>query len=95
MWTLQNMNRFYAEAYEKYWTYFDRDGDYVLRGDKSPGYSLTIKAAEHIHEFNQKARILWTLRNPVERAITKNTWPFMIDISQKNRCTSRFLRISR
>lgn len=60
----------YAEGFDAYWDNFDRAGSYRLRGEKSPSYGLVPHAAERIHAFNPDARILWTLRDPVERAVS-------------------------
>lgn len=60
----------YAQGFEAYWENFDREGNYRLRGEKSPSYGLVAHAAERIYTFNPKARILWTLRDPVERAVS-------------------------
>ncbi len=60
----------FAEGFDTYWENFDRAGSYRLRGEKSPSYGLVAHAAERIHAFNPDARILWTLRDPVERAVS-------------------------
>ncbi|SFR15660.1 sulfotransferase family protein [Poseidonocella sedimentorum] len=60
----------FAEGFDAYFENFDMDGDYRLRGEKSPSYSLVATAAERIHAYNPDARIVWSLRDPVERAVS-------------------------
>lgn len=57
-------NEWYHEHFD-----WNRQG-LLLRGDKSPSYSLDPAAAERIHAYNPDARIIWIFRDPVKRVIS-------------------------
>jgi hypothetical protein len=59
-----------SSGYEAYHELFDWDNNYVLRGEKSPQYSVSLTAPKRIQEYNPDARIIWMFRDPVARAIS-------------------------
>ena len=41
-----------------------------LNGEKTPTYSYQPNCAERIYKYNSKIKLIWILRNPVDRAIS-------------------------
>lgn len=60
----------YANGLDWYHSLFRRFSKDVLWGEKSPSYGQSDVAARRIHAYNPNARIIFTLRNPVRRAIS-------------------------
>lgn len=56
------------EAKREFLELFEAGRDHPVRGDTTPGYMQHPKAADRIRETTPEARILFVLRDPVERA---------------------------
>lgn len=62
-------SRKYDRGIEAYHALFDWENS-LMRGEKSPTYSVVPHAAERLASYNPRAKIIWTLRNPTKRAIS-------------------------
>lgn len=65
-----NRTENYAKGLEHYHSLFDWDDQFVVRGEKSPPYAVTPEVPERLRDYNPGAKIVWTLRDPVKRAIS-------------------------
>lgn len=53
---------------EVYSSLFSEAGNHLLKGEVSPSYLWDKESAKRIHEYNPKAKIIISLRNPIYRA---------------------------
>lgn len=53
-----------------YHSLFDWDDSILIRGEKTPRYSVSPKVPARIKAYNPDARIVWIFRDPVDRAIS-------------------------
>jgi len=60
----------YAKGVGYYHALFDWDQRFVVRGEKSPPYAVTPEVPERLRGYNPEAKIIWTLRDPVARAVS-------------------------
>ncbi len=58
------------KSYEVYESLFSEAGDHQKTGDVSPSYLWGTDTAKRIQKHNPNAKIIITLRNPVERAFS-------------------------
>jgi len=58
-------------------TWFSTVPDHLLAGEKSTNYLESQVAAERIHENLPEARLIFALRNPVDRAVSNWRWSRM------------------
>jgi hypothetical protein len=56
----------WSQSLERYLALFTEAADVPVRGESSPSYLFNPAAAERIHDFEPRARILILLRNPIE-----------------------------
>jgi hypothetical protein len=54
--------------------YFAAAGDYTARGEKSSNYLESAAAADRIHHLLPHVRLVFILRNPIERAFSNYLW---------------------
>ncbi len=59
---------------EWYLSHFEGVNDETIICEASTGYMKNILAAERIYEFNPEAKLLFMLRNPVDRAFSNYVW---------------------
>lgn len=69
----------YDKGIEYYHQQFDWSRRYLLRGEKSPPYAVKPGIPERIAQYNPRAKILWILRDPVERAVSHFQYAKMRD----------------
>ena len=62
------MHKWHVKTLEQYEALFEDAGDAIAIGDVSPIYLETPHAASRMHELIPEARILCSLRHPVDRA---------------------------
>lgn len=60
----------YEKELEHYHALFDWDDRFVVRGEKSPPYAIKAAVPERLRDYNPEAKIVWTLRDPVKRAVS-------------------------
>jgi len=58
------------KSQEVYDSLFKNVSEDLLKGDVSPSYLWDKKTAKKIYEYNPKAKIIISLRNPIERAFS-------------------------
>lgn len=61
----------YFRGYDWYYPFFKKAGNEKVIADLTPNYVLELNSAKRIYEFNSDAKILFTLRNPVDRAFSQ------------------------
>jgi len=60
----------YEKELEHYHALFDWSDRIVVRGEKSPPYAVKPAVPERLRSYNPEAKIVWTLRDPVKRAVS-------------------------
>lgn len=96
-------DRFFNSAppdYAAYHRYFERTGKETVFGEATPIYMYWRSAAERIKRYNPRIKLIFLLRNPIERAYSHyimelkrgcETWSFFNAIRfEKLRCLTRF-----
>jgi len=77
--------------YDKYHNYFSEDSCYNSKaiGEATPSYMYWKSAPQRIHEYNPNMKLIFILRNPIERAYShyimekrrkSEKWPFSLAI---------------
>lgn len=56
--------------FDNYWEQFQKAKAHQKKGDISPSYLWKPKSAQRIYNYNPKAKIIVTLRNPIHRAFS-------------------------
>lgn len=62
-------DRNYETGFEAYHEKFEWE-DSLMRGEKSPNYSVIDHTPGRIQDYNPDAKIIWILRDPVKRAVS-------------------------
>jgi hypothetical protein len=58
------------DSVEDYHALFDWSDRYAIRGEKSPTYAVSERAPQELAKYNSNAKIIWTLREPIRRAVS-------------------------
>lgn len=61
------------KSFEEYLSYFNQCDDHQMAVDISPSYLFHLETAERIYDHLPDARIVFILRNPVEKAFSQYT----------------------
>ena len=62
-----NRDENYKKGYDFYNENFNKN---FLNGEKTPSYSYQENCAERIYKYNKNLKLIWILRNPINRAIS-------------------------
>jgi len=58
--------------YEEYHSFFPKKPGAIAYGEATPAYMYWKPAAERIYRYNPEMKLIFLLRNPVERAYSKH-----------------------